>query len=78
MPKPSKIRSTRAKRNLPQQDARALQEILDRNNVKDRMEAELFRRFKAGEKEQTIRNQMALIDVFFDDVQRAVTGFGTE
>ena len=42
------------------------------------MEAELFRRFKAGEKEQTIRNQMALIDVFFDDVQRAVTGFGTE
>ncbi len=39
------------------------------------MEAELFRRFKAGAKEQEIRNQMALIDAFFSDVERAVTGF---
>ena len=79
MPEPSKITSTRKPRaNLPIQDAKTLAQILQRNNVKARMERKLFDDFKAGSREQDIRNRMALIDRFFEEIGRAVTGFGNE
>ena len=42
------------------------------------MERKLFEDFRRGAKEQTVRNQMALIEAFFQDVERAVTGFDTD
>ena len=43
-------------------------------DVRSKMEAELFERFKKGENAQQVRNQMALLDDFFAVISRMVSG----